>query len=398
MDAGGRQERGWRRLPVWRDLRSASLLLLAVTLLWASASVAATPADTAATRAYLQAGYELAQALVRNDAASHSSVTTTAERLGRECHGVLAGAPNDDELRPLSESSATPRARGERQRREVQQQTINTEIGLTLGAAIYEPDRAAVEAYAAQIAPLSWSDPRIAPLAHFETTSLEEHLTPPVPDVCTDMRAWAESGYHLLSPASEFEAAHSKVVRPEGSIGSLLKPYEESGEQTLIRQTRALQVKLAKTLVGDLRAYSRLRRALGVPEDRLEKREHPPVLGRGKTSAGGNFVVRHGTPGVLFSLSCRRSVAVEITERSNTSGSSSFETSVCLSRRNAHRQPSSSCGEGIESITAVVPASVWTVRLQLSNERTITSRVIRVPPRYGGPGGVYVQAIRGYSP
>jgi len=52
----------------------------------------------------------------------------------------------------------------------------------------------------------------------------------------------------------------------------------------------------------------------------------------------------------------------------------------------------------VESITAAVPASVRTVQLHLSNGRTITSRVIRVPRNSGGPGGIYVEAIRGYSP
>jgi hypothetical protein len=49
-------------------------------------------------------------------------------------------------------------------------------------------------------------------------------------------------------------------------------------------------------------------------------------------------------------------------------------------------------------MTFAVPSSVRTARLLLSDGRTISSRVVRIPRRYGGPGGIYVQAVRGCSP
>jgi hypothetical protein len=44
-----------------------------------------------------------------------------------------------------------------------------------------------------------------------------------------------------------------------------------------------------------------------------------------------------------------------------------------------------------------VPASVRSVKLVLADGRTIESRVIRVPPRDGGPAGIYAQEIWGSS-
>ncbi|MGP0102284.1 MAG: hypothetical protein ACLPUT_11785 [Solirubrobacteraceae bacterium] len=383
-----------RPLRTGRALRWVSVSLLAVALLWAPASIAATPADTTATHAYLQAVYQLDLAMLRNAAASRSASTTIAERLGDECHGVLAGAPTE-EFGPRAEGPTTPRARGERQRSELQKQTIEEELELTVYAATYQPDRAAIEAFATQVAPLSWSDPRIAPLARFHAHSLEEHIVSAPADVCADMKTWAQSGYHILSAASrEFEAARTariNAVAPEGSIGSLLKPYEGPRERSLIRKTKAVLAKRVQVLRDDLRGFSHLLRALGVPESPFETHEHEPLLGHGTTSAGGSFTVRSERPESGFGPSCR-SVSVEIKEASGGSG-----TSVCLSRQGA-RQLSTECGSGVETITTAVPASVRSARLQLSDGRTITSRVIRVPRRYGGPAGVYVQAVRGYSP
>lgn len=385
-----------------RRNRSGRLVAIGTILvLLALAGTAAAMDNTASTHAYLQAGYELDQAVLHNAPASRSALTALAARIGNECHGVLAGAPNE-ELGPPTEHSTTPRARGERQRSEIQLQTIEGELDLSVYPAIYQPDRAAIEAYAAQITPLSWSDPRIAPLVRFGANRLKEFLSPPAVDACADMKTWAQSGYHVLSPASrEFEAArtaHLEATRPRGSIGSLLKPYEGPRERALVRQARALRPRISKALVSALGMIARLHRALGMPENLFEEREDEPVLGRGVTRAGSTFVVRYAKPGGPFGPSCRHPISVDFEERSkNSGGSSGSGTSVCLNDH-SRRRPSGGCGSEVQSITAAVPAAVRTVRLLLSNGQTIVSSVVRVPRRYGGPGGVYVQAVRGYSP
>jgi hypothetical protein len=393
-----------RALRARRGFRAASLILLALALLWAPASIAATPADTAATYAFLQARYQLSEAILQNAPASRSAATTLIEHLGKECQGVLAGAPKEA-VGPPSERSATatPRASGERQRSELQLQTIQEELALSLSAAIYGPDRAAAEAYAAQVARLSWSDPRIAPLVSLDVRDLEEHLSPPVADVCADMKAWAQSGYHTLAaPSREFavaQKARAEATKAVAALDSLLSPYEGPTERRLIRRTQTLAKMLSTTLAGDLRGFSHLQRALGVPESPFETIKQEPVLGRGTTEAGGSFVVRRETAGEQFGSHCKHALAIEITERSK--GSQDFSegssTSVCLGGR-PERQPSGECSGEVQSITFAVPASVRSAQLLLSNGRTITSRVVRIPRRYGGPGGVYVQAVRGYSP
>jgi hypothetical protein len=65
-------------------LRIASLMLLALALLWTPTSIAATPADTAATYAFLQARYQLNETILHNAPESRSAATILIERLGRE--------------------------------------------------------------------------------------------------------------------------------------------------------------------------------------------------------------------------------------------------------------------------------------------------------------------------
>jgi hypothetical protein len=380
-----------------------SLLLLAVALLWAPASSAATPADTAATLAYLQANYQLDLAIANNAAASSAASASLATQLGSECQGVLAGAPNEEVSSSNPGEHPTPRARGEHQRSKQQLRTIEAELEQAIEAATYQPDIPAIEAFAAQIAPLSWSDPRIAPLAAFRVKRQKEILTPPGASVCADMKFWAHSGYHALSASSRtFEEAQTArtVTAPEGSVQQLLKPFEQAPERALIKKIEALQQRPANALAGAVSAYSRLQRTLGVPESPFETRKQEPVLGHGRTHAGSTFTLRRENATEPSEASCRKSISIEIEgpSKRKTGVSEVWGTSLCLSGRKRRSRASGSCGNEVTSIVAVMPASVQSVQLLLSNGKTITSGVIHIPPRDGGPASVYVQAVRGYSP
>jgi hypothetical protein len=374
----------------------SALLALALISSRVPASSAATPADIAATEAYLRADYQLNRALLANIPVSNAAAMSFAVDVGGECHGVLASAPSE-ELDPSG--PPTPRARGELQRSQLQMNTIQDELGRSFYAATYQSDRAAYAAYASQVASLSWTDPRIAVLVRFEANRSLEDDTPMVGDPCSDMKAWAQSGYHVLSPSSKaFEAAQQarqSQTAPTGSIGALLKPSEGPAARTLLRRTHALRLKLATVIKPETKAYGALTRDLGVPEAPFEESEDEPVIAQGNTEAGDSYTVRRQSKQRNLESSCRRGVSVELQEASkNGRASHSSGGSICLSAP-SNRRPSGRCGEGVQEISAAVAASVWSVRLRLSNGRTITSKVIHVPPREGGPGGVYVQAIRG---
>jgi hypothetical protein len=360
------------------------------------------PADAAATRAYLQAVYQLDRADLNNATASRSVAGTFAQQLGQECHGVLAGEPKEEEGPPGS-LAPTPRARGELQRSGMQEQTINHELSSAFFATAYELDRGAVETYDAQVARLNWSNPKIAPLAQLDASLDLESVAPPTVDVCSDMSAWAHSGYHVLSTASrafqQAQMVRSQRELPSGSIGALLKPYEDAADRRLIRVTKSLQTRIAAAYSGNVRVLARLQRTLGVPESSIEEERHAPMLGRRTTRDGATVTVRSYAPREASRPSCQHSVSVEFSERSQGSsgGSSGHGDSLCIGS-GGQRHPSGSCGSGVQSITAAVPPSVRAVRLVFSDGHTITSRVIRIPRSAGGPAGVYAESIRGYSP
>jgi hypothetical protein len=380
----------------------ALVALLASALCAAPASVAATPTDIAATHALLQAHYALDVALLESAAASRASTAKLAASLGRECHGVLAGEPAEEGLTTAPAGSATPRARGERERGQRQRQTIDEELSAALGDAGYQPVRAAIQSYLAATAPLSWSDARIAPLVHTDAAPLEEAVAVVPPDVCADMKAWSQSGYRLLSPASDAfrsaRASHDEQLASAGSLGALLKPFEDASAIALLRRTAALGARRddEARLLQDVKIDSQLRRALGEQESPFEQRTLEPVLGHGKTQSGATYRVRRDRSSESRGSSCRHEVSVELEQQRSSRSGASFSSGgsgICLSH-SARDRASSGCSGNEASITDVVPASVSTVRMRLSNGKVLTSAVVRIRPSDGGPAGVYVQAVR----
>jgi hypothetical protein len=181
----------------------------------ASATPPVSSADAAATHTYLEAVYQLERAAVSNVLATRAAETSFAAQLGQECSGVLAGEPGEQFQLRLGHSE-TPRAKGERQRSELQAQTINQELYATFQAVRAQDERPAVEAYGAAVASLRWTNPRIAPLVEHGANALTETLAPGVANVCADMRAWAQSGYEC--PPREFAVIYGILSAPEDSV------------------------------------------------------------------------------------------------------------------------------------------------------------------------------------
>jgi hypothetical protein len=384
-------------ISTWPDSASAAALT-------ASVQGPVSPADAAATRAYLEADYQLARATLSNVAALKAAEEAFAEGLGRECHGVLSGEPKEEEivLGFLRTPPETARSRGEHKRSELQATTIDAELAFAFIRASDQPNEGAVEAFAAKVGRLSWSNPDIALAAQSHAATLEERAASSPTSVCADMRTWAQSGYHVLSSNSrEFQAARTaraKTAVPSAPIASLLKPYEDAGDRRLVHQTEAVESRIAASSGRPSGVFARLRRDLGVPESRLEAKSRGSALGHRSTQAGSTVTVRRETSPESFGAPCKHSVSVEFSERSKGSEQSSggYSSSMCIGGRQ-ERQPSASCGSGVESITAVVPASVRAVRMTFNDGQTVTARVFRIPRSAGGPAGLFAEAIRGYA-
>lgn len=378
-------------------------LVLAFAALCGGAPIAAgSSSDARATHAYLVAQYKLVRALLHEAGAVRGAQSAAAARIAGECRGVLSGMPQPSlKLFP----APTPRARGENARLIHQQETIGAELVAAIakpGDSLYLP---AEQAYAAEVRQLSWSDPTIASLLQAATAAKLEDVSTPAPSFCADARSWAQSGYRALSAASrEFEASQaarrSSARHDEGSVGTLLEPYENASDRALIRKTSALESKLLASVGAAVQTVFRSRRIVGFPHAATEEPKKQIVLGRGRTAAGTRFEVSSGTSGLLGGASsCHRSVTVAY---SRLGGSPEVlivggpNNPICLSSPRL-RHPALFCEAGIETIQTAVQASVRSVKLVLADGRTIESRVVHVPPRDGGPAGIYAQEIRGSS-
>jgi hypothetical protein len=347
----------------------ATLAIVAALMLGPSASLAVTPADKAATHAYLQARYEYSKAILAGSKSADAAFSSFAAALEGECRGILAGAPGAEETSssgPLSE-----RQRGEAARERDQRSAIDLEL---VGSEFAGPEQevaTALPVFAAKVTALRWSDARIVAAVAGEL-AVDERRLPSfgAPEVCADMRAWAQSGYRKLTPrTTELRAkVHSELqsLPREPPVESLLRPYEGPVEHALARMTRQLESSdLLLTFAPLERVDKRLHTALGIVEPKIPREHRPVVLGRGKTRSGAKFSVAVESPQGGHRRGCRLEVSVEYT--------------VTIVD-----------GEGG---TIVTGSDVNHVRLLLADGRTVTSPVVEASGRRGGPAGIYVQAL-----
>jgi hypothetical protein len=389
-----------RRQPGRRSGPVSSALVLAFAALCGSAPAnAASSSDAHATHAYLVAQYRLVTALLKEAGATRSAESAAAARIARECPKVVSGMPPEPSLKSLL-LAPSPRARGERARLSEQKLTIEEELGTAIAQPADSLNRPAEEAYAVEVRRLSWSNPAITSTLQAATaTSLKAVSAPPF---CADARAWAQSGYRDMSASSrEFEALRAAQRNSDleaVDLGSLLKPYENASDRTLIRKTNAIDNKLLAGAFAAVGMVFRLDRIVGFSQVGPKPAKRI-TLGHGRTAAGTQFEVSSGSSGPLGGLGgsgCHWTATVAYSRPGTpeTLIVGGPNNPICLSSPE-YRHPALFCEVGVETIQTAVPTSVRSVRLVLADGRTIESRVVRVPRRDGGPAGIYAQEIRG---
>ena len=381
----------------WRGQVGAALGVACAALCGSVPTAAASSTDAQATHAYLVAQYKLARALSRDATLARGPERAEAAQIARECPGVVSGMPAERFLKPFP--APPPQVKGENARVAHQRRTIDEELVAALAAPDDSVYRAADEAYAVEVRQLSWTNPAITSTLQAATTARLEAISTAAPPFCADARAWAQSGYRILAPPSrEFQAARATRRSEQDRelfLGTLLKPYENAADRALIRKTTAAENELFARAESTLQTILRLKRILGFPRAETRGPEKTIVFGRGHTAAGTRFEVTSET-GLLSGQGCHRAATVAYTRPGapETLIVGGPNNPICLSSPQ-YRHPALFCEAGIETIQTAVPASVRSGRLVLADGRTIESRVVRVPRRYGGPAGIYAQQIRG---
>jgi hypothetical protein len=169
--------------------RVGAAFLLACAALCGNVPVAvASSSDAQATHAYLIAQYRLAGALLHKVAALRGTESAAAARIARECPGVVSGMLRSPKPFP----APPPRVRGEDARLSQQTKTIEEELNTLVAWSSESLRRPAMEAYAAEVRQLSWSNPAIAMALQAATAAGLETVSVPAPPFCADAGAWAQ--------------------------------------------------------------------------------------------------------------------------------------------------------------------------------------------------------------
>lgn len=219
-----------RRASTWsrasRRVGRASLLgvIAAGTLAIASASARADTADVAATQTYLQANYTALRVAVSHLAVSEAAPLHLLAQVKSECPGAGAGSPQDPESTQMSDEV----------------------IGAMYIAAI-APDLSAIKAAVRASAGLSWSDGGLTRAIRAYVDAWKTMVSLPAPHLCSDVRAWAASGYREL-PASTiaFVGKFMPAWVGAGFLPPRLSRYETAAGRVLARRSMSLEAQIAE--------------------------------------------------------------------------------------------------------------------------------------------------------
>ena len=376
-----------------------------------------TPADRAATRAYLEAELTYARAQLANLSASLSAVQALDGSLAAECPGVLSGAPRD-RVRSIGSAPErmTPRQEGEARRHRRQANSLQTELLQAIEFADLGPSRAAAAAFVAAIRPLHWSEAARTTLTQISADALEADLARTPPPVCSDMQAWVSSGYRTLSASTKAIESSAKeqtarllaAVREGGSFKppGPLSRFEGPRERKLAKAISAAGAGILKDAPAELRAIDQPEVSLGFEtQGESEESERPRTgsveIGHGRTLAATNYRVYveppQTEPGPFGATVCKHPITVyahkgkaetfALLEISSGSGEG------CVSASHAEVE----CEERVLTIELRTVAAARRVRLTLSDGRRVSSPVSHITSKLGGPGGLYYQALNGPS-
>jgi hypothetical protein len=221
---------------------AASLAIAAIAGLGTAASSAAASSDTAATQAYVQAGYQALRVGIAHLATSKAAPLHVLANVQRECPRVGAQSPEDAESTQMS----------------------NDVIGAIVLSA-YAPDTQAIKTFIHAVAGLSWSSPELTHEIRAYASDWKTLVSLPIPNLCSDVKAWGANGFGAL-PAniSAFVGKFMPAWVAPGYMPAQLRRYESPATRALAARCSHFEEQITEVEVHAVAQYGEIMNALAV--------------------------------------------------------------------------------------------------------------------------------------
>jgi hypothetical protein len=224
--------------------KQSTLILIAVLALAVAPSVALAKAgNAAATQAYIKANYAFVRASRSELATGQAAIKSLVSEITGQCPGAAAGSPQDQDSEQLTH-----------------------EVIAALYIQIYRPEAPAIRVFSKAVKGLHWSNAKLTHAVRTYATKLDVLSALGTPGICSDVKAWATTGFQTLpeSTASFDRTYNASELEAEEVPLKLLAPYESHSAASLLHRTEQLEAPLAEAEAKAVSDYSEILDGLGL--------------------------------------------------------------------------------------------------------------------------------------
>jgi hypothetical protein len=200
-----------------------AVLLTGVLLAVTPAAAFGSSKDVASTKAFVSANYALGRATKARITFAEHTIGGYITQLSQQCHAAAYGSPGNTEAEQFS-----------------------NEVVVVLTAMTYHADAPAIANLAHAVKGLHWSNPKVNRTIARYVARLQALAALPVPDLCTDVKTWAASGFKTV-PANTLSVDKNLAAIEAGPTEiskRLLAPYLRSSDARTFSLTSKLEYKL----------------------------------------------------------------------------------------------------------------------------------------------------------
>ncbi|HEV2924440.1 MAG TPA: hypothetical protein VGW98_10425 [Solirubrobacteraceae bacterium] len=224
--------------PRWPGtLRAGCTSILACVLAGAFAPAAhASGGDAAATHAYLQADHVLVQTGVSHIPRIEATLHGVLARVRSECPRAAEGSPQDPQSTQLSD-----------------------EVIGTMVLAVVALDRPAGWRFLAATEHLSWSNHALTRKIDTYDSDVRRLLTLPQPNLCSDIKAWVQSGFKTLpATTAGFVARFMAAWVGLGELPAALAHTVAPADHPLLARTEHLESQFTELEAREVETYGQI--------------------------------------------------------------------------------------------------------------------------------------------